>query len=99
MTVDQILAQVAGGTVKPEEAGKLLNALRPEAKTSMKVSEKGCVTFRGIPGANIRYGFSPRRETLEYLFAHEQQITEFIKKNRVEIDKRSAASRAAKEAA
>ena len=96
----EILKRVVSGELTTEEADKLLSAAATSgANVTMKVSEKGCVTFRGLPGANVRYGFSPRRETLEWLYANKAKVEAFLKQNSKEITKRSDASREARKAA
>jgi len=92
----EILAMVQSGKLSVEEAVKLMAT---SGDVTMKVSEKGCVTFRGMPGANVRYGFSPRRETLEWLYANRDKVEAFLKQNEKEIRKRSDASREARKAA
>lgn len=48
---------------------------------SMKVSEKGAVSLRGVPGCNIRFGLTLYAEALEFLFSHREQIERFIADN------------------
>ena len=99
-TQEKILAALAAKEITTEEASDCLDAItKPAAAFSMKVSEKGCVTFRGVPGANVQYGLSLRKESLKHLFTNRVKIEQFVKDNEKEIDKRSAESRAAAKAA
>ena len=102
MSREEILAKLKDQKISVEEAALLLaKQMAPtvQANVTMKVSEKGCVTFRGIPGGNVRYGFSPRRETLEWLYANQEKVEAFLKGNEQEITTRSEASRLARKAA
>ena len=97
----ELLQELAAGNVTAEVALEYLARLDAKGNkgATMKVSEKGCITFRGIPGISVKYGMSPRVETLEWLYAHEKEVRAFVSENRALIEKRSAASKAKKEAA
>ena len=101
MSKTEIMAKLTAGEIDVQEAATLLagQMVASGANVTMKVSEKGCITFRGLPGANVRYGFSPRKETLEWLYANREKVEAFLEKNKAEIAERSAASRAARKAA
>ena len=103
MTKEQILAAVAKGPdeggISAAEAIGLLDALGGGGNGqvfSMKVTEKGCVGMRGLPGCNVRFGLALRVETLlAILDKHPDKIRAFIKDNAKELERLSAVSRAA----
>jgi len=97
MTKTEILEALKAGKLSVEDAAALLPAT-VTGKVTMKVSEKGCVTFRGVPGANVQYGLSLRKETIAWLYASKKEVEEFVRKNAAELEKRSEESRKAKAA-
>lgn len=54
---------------------------KPAQSFSMKVSEKGCISIRGLRGANVKFGFTAYVSTIEDLFASREKIEAFIKQN------------------
>jgi hypothetical protein len=84
MTRDEVLVALKAGKLSVEDAGKALTALEPvvaRAPFVMKVSEKGCITFRGVPGTHHSFGLSLYAEGVEYLLAKATEIKAFIAKN------------------
>ena len=86
MTREDILNQLMAGTVKIEEASKLLASIEVKngngAPFTMKVSEKGAVSFRGVPGTHHMFGLTMYAKGVQFLIAHQKEIEAFIEKNK-----------------
>jgi hypothetical protein len=97
---DDVLGLLAAGEVEVDAVSRYLLLLESKngngAGVRMKVSEKGCVTFRGLKGTNAQFGLHLRVETLDWLFANTGKVKEFIKEHANVIAARSAASKAKK---
>lgn len=81
MSNDEILFLVKSGKLSVEDASRQLESLAPSAPFSMKVSEKGAITFRGVPGSHHLFGLSIYAKGVEFLLAHKAEIEGFIKAN------------------
>lgn len=84
LTTAEILALVQSGKLKPAEAVAMLDAAKATGggqAASLKVSEKGCVQFRGVPGISIRFGLSLYPKTIEWILDNADALREFIKNN------------------
>jgi len=68
-----------------------LEAAQP--KPSLKLSDKGCVTLRGIRG---RYGVSFYANEWRFIFEQREAVEAFMAENEAEMTRRSEATRAAK---
>lgn len=79
MNRDEILAKLAAGELKVEEASKLLSDLDSAKRTALycKVSEKGAVSVYGLQ----RMPVTLYMEQWERLFEFGDQLREFIKQN------------------
>ncbi len=98
----EVLAALKAGTVELEDVSRYLATLSGGTNGNgvrMKVSDKGCVHFRGLKGTNVRFGLALRVEALDWLFSHREKIERFIKDNQAEINRRSEESRAERSAA
>jgi hypothetical protein len=98
---DDVLGLIASGDVEVEAASRYLSLLESKNGQSgggarMKVSDKGCVTFRGVKGTNAQFGLHLRVKTLDWLFANAEKLKAFIREHAGVIATRSAASRASK---
>lgn len=96
-----VLGLLAGGDVDVDDVARYLSLLDSKNGQSgggvrMKVSEKGCVTFRGLKGTNAQFGLHLRVETLDWLYANAQKVKAFIQEHSAVIAARSAASKAKK---
>ena len=82
-TMQAILSDLSNKVISQEQASIELSAIAParESRVTMKVSEKGCVTFRNMPGASVKFGLSLYPETLKTLFAQREAIEAFIVEN------------------
>jgi len=82
-SMSAILDAVKAGLVDVAIAG---DAIADMQKTtgpfSMKVSEKGCVTFRGLKGVSVKFGLSLYPATLQALYAKKDEIEKFMESNR-----------------
>lgn len=93
-TREDILKQLKSGKVTIEEAVALLATTdAPATPFSMKVSEKGCVSFRGVPGTNGKFGLTLYAKSVQFLFSHQKDIEAFIAKNKAALswEKKAAA--------
>lgn len=78
-----VLDGVSKGTLTLDAARVLLEpAPRGRVQFSMKVSEKGAITFRGVPGTHHSFGLTLYGKTIEFLFSHKEEIEQFIAANR-----------------
>ena len=98
---DDVLGLIASGDVEVDAASRYLSLLESKNGQSgggvrMKVSEKGCVTFRGLKGTNAKFGLHLRVETLDWLSANAEKVKAFIQEHSAVIAARSAASKAKK---
>lgn len=50
---------------------------------TIKVSEKGCVQMRGVPGTNVKFGFTLYATTIQWLYKPEnaEKILKFVADN------------------
>lgn len=81
----EILSMVKKGTITIEEADKLLDKAKAKGNGqsyTVKVSEKGCVQLRGVPGASIRFGLSLYPKTIQWLYEHKEELEKFIETNK-----------------
>ena len=84
MTQNEILLLLAAGKLTPAEAGELLTKVNGPAVSSaprMKVTEKGCVQFRGVPGVSVKFGATHYVSFVEWVLDHAQLVRDFIKDN------------------
>ena len=96
-TTEDILKGLASKTITVDQAMAMIAALET-SPIGMKMSEKGCVTFTGLPGTHFKFGLSMYPKTVEALFANKDAIEGFLKDNAVELSKRGEASKAASQA-
>ena len=84
MTKMEVLEQLKSGKIKIEEANALLNSMeqRSAGPFTMKVSEKGAITFRGVPGASVKFGMTLYAKGVQFILDHEKEIRAFIEKNK-----------------
>ena len=96
-----VLGLLAAGEVEVEAVARYLSLLDSGSGQNgggarMKVSEKGCITFRGVKGTNSQFGLHLRVETLDWLYANAEKVKAFIQEHAGVIAARSAASKAKK---
>jgi hypothetical protein len=48
---------------------------------SLKVSEKGGIQFRSVPGASIKFGLTLFAETVVWLYDNREEVEAFMRKN------------------
>ena len=82
---DAVLQSLSGKTMEMDDASNLLDEIslaRVTALTAgtfkMKVTEKGCLQFRGVPGVNVKFGLSLYVEAVEFLLDHQAEIKRYI---------------------
>ena len=83
-TKEQVLAALAGGQCTVDAASAWLAAHSSNGHgngISLKVSEKGAVSIRGIKGISVKFGLTLYAVALEDLFANKDKIEAFIKAN------------------
>jgi hypothetical protein len=89
MTREEILsALVSGKITNIAEAAALLESLTPSRAVngfSMKVSEKGAIAFRGIPGSHHVFGTTLYAKGVLCLLEHEKEIRAFVESNRARL--------------
>ncbi len=81
---NEILLQLAAGKITPAEAGELLTKVNGPTVSNtprMKVTEKGCVQFRGVPGVSVKFGATHYVSFVEWVLDHAQLVRDFIKDN------------------
>jgi len=62
-------------------------------RPSLKVSEKGAVSFRQIPGASVRFGLTLYAETILWLYENQDAVRGFVRENTKQLSwKRAAAA-------
>jgi hypothetical protein len=96
-----VLGLLAAGEVEVDAVARYLSLLESKngqngGGVRMKVSEKGCITFRGVKGTNGKFGLHLRVETLDWLYANAEKVKAFIQEHASVIAARSAASKAKK---
>lgn len=95
-----VLGLLAAGEVEVDAVARYLSLLESKngqnGGARMKVSDKGCITFRGVKGTNAKFGLHLRVETLDWLYANAEKVKAFIQEHASVIAARSAASRAKK---
>ena len=94
-----VLGLLAAGEVEVDAVARYLALLESKngqngGAVRMKVSDKGCVTFRGLKGTNAQFGLHLRVETLDWLYANAEKVKAFIEEHASVIAARSAASKA-----
>jgi hypothetical protein len=57
---------------------------------TMKVSEKGAITFRQVPGTSAKFGMTLYVETVEWLYANVKTVTQFIKDNNGNLSRKNS---------
>jgi hypothetical protein len=81
MSTQEILAQVAAGTLAPEAASKLLPSGNgnggPQGFSMTVTSEKKCLMVKG-PGLNARMGCTQYAQGWETILKHADDIRKFI---------------------
>jgi hypothetical protein len=80
MTTAEILTAVRDGKLDPQQAAALLGNTQ-RTPFSMKVSEKGAVSMKGIPGTHSRMGLTLYVEALEFLLDRADEIRGWIKQH------------------
>ena len=82
-----ILDAVKAGLVDVNVAGQAIGEMQKSGggQFSMKVSEKGCVSFRGMKGISVKFGLSLYPATLQALFARKEEIEKFMEANRASL--------------
>lgn len=83
-TVDEAIAAHKAGKIDDAEYKEVLAKLFGNGngrEVTMKVSEKGACTFRGVPGTSGKFGMTLYPETLEWLYANQKRVEQFIKDN------------------
>ncbi len=93
----EVLELLKSGKITVSEAAQTLQQFSsaPSAPFTMKVSEKGALTFRGVPGTHHLFGLSIYAKGVEFLFAHKAQIEAFIKANHAKLSWEKKTSAAA----
>jgi hypothetical protein len=94
MTQNEILLQLAAGKITPVEAGELLAKVNGPTVSStprMKVTEKGCVQFRGVPGVSVKFGATHYVSFVEWVLDHAQVVKDFIKANEGKLSRKVSA--------
>jgi hypothetical protein len=96
MSREEILAQLKSGKIKVEEAAMLLAEQMVPASSvafTMKVSEKGCISFRGVPGTNGKFGLTLYAKSVQFLFAKRNEIEAWVKAHNAQLswEKKAAA--------
>jgi hypothetical protein len=99
-----LLGMIARRDVEVEAASRYLTLLESKngkngkngGGVRMKVSEKGCITFRGLKGTNAQFGLHLRVETLDWLYANAEKVKAFVDEHASVIAARSAASKASR---
>jgi hypothetical protein len=78
--INEIVSSISAMT--PDEQKALREALGVSGgKPSLKVSEKGAVSFRQIPGSSVRFGLTLYAETLLWLFENQDAVKTFVREH------------------
>lgn len=88
LTVEEICTLLAQQKITPIEAAQMISAVQSagNGKTyDVGVSEKGCVSFKRVPGTNGKFGLSMYPVTLQWLFAHREEIEKFMEDNKAKL--------------
>lgn len=81
---EQVLSALAGGQCTVDAASAWLAAHTSNGHSngmSLKVSEKGAISVRGIKGISVKFGLTLYAVAFEELFANKDKIEAFIKAN------------------
>jgi hypothetical protein len=90
-TKEQVLAALASGQMTVDAASAWLSAHSGNGHSngiSLKVSEKGAVSIRGIKGVSVKFGLTLYAAALEDLFANKDKIEAFIKANNPKLSRK-----------
>lgn len=55
----------------------------------LKVSEKGCLQMRGVPGAPVAFGITLYVEAVEFILDHADAIRAFVKANNAKLSRKN----------
>lgn len=87
MSTQEILVAVQTGALSIADASKLLPS-GGAAPFTIKVSEKGAIQMRGVPGASVKFGLTLYASAIEFLFANRERIEKFIADNSADISRK-----------
>jgi hypothetical protein len=84
MSLELLLSQVAAGTLSVSDAAKLMPPAQCSgagANVKLKVSEKGCITFRNAPGVSVKFGATHYVSFVEWILDNQETVRKFIADN------------------
>lgn len=85
MSYQDVLNKLANNEITAEQAGELLKAAMPaergKATPRLKITEKGCLGMRGVPGTNVKFGLSLYATTVEWILDNADTLKQFISDN------------------
>ncbi len=83
---EHVLKALAAGELGVQEAMALLAKFeRASGGGTLKVSQKGAIQFRGVPGISVKFGLTLYGKTLEWLYANRETVERFIADHRDEL--------------